>query len=73
MGSDNETSLLSLLCYVYVLGDLMMQLILIILTKRKATVVKDLDKCFYRSNENQCTYRKRITHPHHEISTNIPI
>jgi hypothetical protein len=36
----------------------MMQLALIVLTKRKETVVKDLDKRFYRSNESQCTYRK---------------
>jgi hypothetical protein len=30
----------------------MMQLILIILTKRKETAPKDLDKRFYRSNES---------------------
>jgi hypothetical protein len=29
----------------------MMQLVLIVLTKRKETVTKDLDKRFYRSNE----------------------
>jgi hypothetical protein len=50
----------------------MMQLILIILTKRKEKVAKDLDKHFYRSNESQCTYRKRINHPHHGLLTNIP-
>jgi hypothetical protein len=46
----------------------MMQLILIILTKRKEMVAKDLDKCFYRSNESQCTGRKWINHPHHLFS-----
>jgi hypothetical protein len=51
----------------------MMQLVLIILTKRKETVTKDLDKHFYRSNESQCTCRKRITHPHHELFTNISL
>jgi hypothetical protein len=30
----------------------MVQLILIVLTKRKETVAKDLDKYFYRSNES---------------------
>jgi hypothetical protein len=30
----------------------MMQLVLIVLTKRKETVGKDLDKRFYRSNES---------------------
>jgi hypothetical protein len=30
----------------------MMQLILIVLTKRKETVAKDLDKRFYHSNES---------------------
>jgi hypothetical protein len=30
----------------------MMQLVLIILTKRKGTVAKDLYKRFYRSNES---------------------
>jgi hypothetical protein len=29
----------------------MMQLVLIVLTKRKETVAKDLDKCFYHSIE----------------------
>jgi hypothetical protein len=42
----------------------MMQLILIVLTKREETVAKDLYKRFYRSNE---------THPHHGLFTNIPI
>jgi hypothetical protein len=51
----------------------MMQLVLIVLTKRKETVVKDLDKHFYRSNESQSTYRKRINYPHHGLFTNIPI
>jgi hypothetical protein len=50
----------------------MMQLVLIVLTK-KAMVTKDLDKHFYRSNESQCICRKRITHPHHGLFTNIPI
>jgi hypothetical protein len=31
---------------------LMMQLALIVLTKRKETVAKDLNKCFYCSNES---------------------
>jgi hypothetical protein len=30
----------------------MMQLVLIVLTKRKETVAKDLDNRFYRSNES---------------------
>jgi hypothetical protein len=51
----------------------MMQLILIVLTKRKETVAKDLDKHFYRSNESHCTYRKRINHLHHVLFTNIPL
>jgi hypothetical protein len=51
----------------------MMQLTLIVLTKRKETVAKDLDKRFYRSNENQSTCRKWINHPHHGLFTNIPI
>jgi hypothetical protein len=51
----------------------MMQLVLIVLTKREETVEKDFYKCFYRSNESQCTYRKWVTHPHHELFTNIPI
>jgi hypothetical protein len=51
----------------------MMQLILIILTKRKETVAKDLDKCFDHSNESQCTCRKWINHPYHGLFTNIPI
>jgi hypothetical protein len=51
----------------------MMQLILIVLTKRKETVAIDLDKCFYRSNESQCTCRKQINHPHHGLFTNIPL
>jgi hypothetical protein len=46
----------------------MMQLVLIVLTKRKETVVKDLDKHFYRSNESQCTCRKWI-----RLFTNIPL
>jgi hypothetical protein len=50
----------------------MMQLVLIILTKRKATVAKDLDKHFYRSNESQCTYRKQIIHLHHGFSLTSP-
>jgi hypothetical protein len=50
----------------------MIQLVLIVLTKRKAMVAKDLDKRFYRSNESQCTCRKRINHPHHGLFTNIP-
>jgi hypothetical protein len=37
----------------------MMQLILIVLTKSKATVVKGLDKRFYHSNESQCTAENR--------------
>jgi hypothetical protein len=36
----------------------MMQLVLIVLTKIKEMVAKNLDKYFYRSNESQCTYRK---------------
>jgi hypothetical protein len=28
---------------------------------------------FYCSNESQCTCRKRINLPHHELFTNIPI
>jgi hypothetical protein len=51
----------------------MMQLVLIILIKRKETVAKDLDKRFYHSNESQCTCRKQINHPHHGLFTNIPI
>jgi hypothetical protein len=51
----------------------MMQLVLIVLTKRKDTVAKDLDKHFYHSNESQCTCRKWINHPHHELLTNISI
>jgi hypothetical protein len=51
----------------------MMQLVLIILTKRKEIVAKYLDKRFYRSNESQCTCRKWITHLHHGLFTNIPI
>jgi hypothetical protein len=51
----------------------MMQLVLIILTQREETVAKDLDKHLYRSNESQCTCRKRINHPHHGLFTNIPI
>jgi hypothetical protein len=51
----------------------MMQLILIVLTKRGETVAKDLYKRFYRSNESQCTCRKWITHPYHGLFTNIPI
>jgi hypothetical protein len=51
----------------------MMQLALIALTKIKETVVKDLDKRFYRSNESQCTCRKRINHPHHGLFINIPL
>jgi hypothetical protein len=51
----------------------MMQLILIVLTKRKETVAKDLDNCFYRSNKSQCTCRKQINHLHHELFTNIPL
>jgi hypothetical protein len=43
----------------------MMQLVLIIRTKRKETVAKDLDKRFYYSHKSQCTCRKRINHPHH--------
>jgi hypothetical protein len=31
----------------------MMQLVLIVLTKRKETMAKDLDKRFYHSNESQ--------------------
>jgi hypothetical protein len=31
---------------------LMIQLVLIVLNKRKETVAKDLDKRFYRSNES---------------------
>jgi hypothetical protein len=42
----------------------MMQLVLIVLTRRKEMVAKDLDKHFYHCNESQCTYRKRINHPH---------
>jgi hypothetical protein len=39
MGSDSETYFfLSLLCYVFRLGDLMIQLVLIILTKRKEMI-----------------------------------
>jgi hypothetical protein len=51
----------------------MMQLVLFVLTKRKETVAKDLDKHLYHSNESQCTCKKRITHPHHRLFTNIPI
>jgi hypothetical protein len=51
----------------------MIQLVLIVLTKRGETVVKDLYKRFYRSNESQCTCRKWITHPHHGLFTYIPI
>jgi hypothetical protein len=51
----------------------MMQLVLIVLTKGKETVAKDLYKCFYRSNESQCTCRKRINHPYHGLFTNILI
>jgi hypothetical protein len=51
----------------------MMQLILIILTKRKGTVAKDLDKRFYRSNESQFTRRKWINQTHHGLFTNIPL
>jgi hypothetical protein len=60
----------------------MMQLVLFILTKRKETVAKDLDKHFYRSNESQCTCRKQITHPimsfsltssYNGLFTNIPL
>jgi hypothetical protein len=51
----------------------MMQLVLIVLTKRKEMVPKDLDKRFYRSNESQCTCRKRINHPYNELFTNIPL
>jgi hypothetical protein len=47
-----------------------MQLVLIVLTKRKATVAKDLDKRFHRFNESQCTCRKWINHPHHGLFTN---
>jgi hypothetical protein len=50
-----------------------MQLALIVLTKRKEMMVKDLDKRFYHSNESQCTYRKRINHPCHGLFTNIDI
>jgi hypothetical protein len=50
----------------------MMQLVLIILTKRKEMVAKDLDKHFYRSKESQCTCRKRINHPHHGLSLTSP-
>jgi hypothetical protein len=50
----------------------MMQLILLVLTKRKEMVSKDLNKCFYCSNESQCTCRKWITHPHHGLFINIP-
>jgi hypothetical protein len=41
----------------------MMQLALIVLTKRKEMMAKDLDKYFYRSNKSQYTYRKWINHP----------
>jgi hypothetical protein len=51
----------------------MMQLILIILSKRKEIVIKDIDKHFYRSNESQYTCRKRINHPPHGLFTNIPL
>jgi hypothetical protein len=51
----------------------MMQLVLIILTRRKETVAKDLDKHFHRSNESQCNCRKWINHPHHGLFTNIPL
>jgi hypothetical protein len=51
----------------------MMQLVLIVLTKTKETVAKDLDKRFYRSNEGQCICRKQITHPHRGLFTIIPI
>jgi hypothetical protein len=51
----------------------MMQLILIVLTKREETVANNLYKRFYRSNESQCTCRKWITHLHHGLFTNIPI
>jgi hypothetical protein len=50
-----------------------MQLILIILTKRKETVAKDLDKRFYHTNESQCTYRKWINQPLHRLFTNISL
>jgi hypothetical protein len=36
----------------------MMQLILIVHTKRKKTVTKDLDKHFYRSNESSVPTEK---------------
>jgi hypothetical protein len=51
----------------------MMQLVLIVLTKRKEAVAKDLDKYFYRSNESQYNCRKQINHPHHGLFANIPI
>jgi hypothetical protein len=51
----------------------MIQLILIVLTKQKETVAKDLNKRLYRSNESQYTCRKRINYPHHEFFTNILI
>jgi hypothetical protein len=51
----------------------MMQLTLIVITKKKEMVAKDLNKCFYHSNESQCTCRKWINHPHHGLFTNIPI
>jgi hypothetical protein len=50
-----------------------MQLALIVLTKRKETVTKDLDKHFYRSNVSQCTCRKRINHSDHGLLTNISL
>jgi hypothetical protein len=33
----------------------MMRLVLLVLTKRKEVMAKDLDKRFYCSNESQCT------------------
>jgi hypothetical protein len=60
----------------------MMQLILIVLTKRKETIRycelfgysgQFLDKRFYRLNESQCTYRKWISNPHYGLFTNIPL
>jgi hypothetical protein len=35
-----------------------MQLVLFVVTKRKETVAKDLDKHFYHPNESQCTRKK---------------
>jgi hypothetical protein len=51
----------------------MMQLVLIVLTKGKETVAKNLDKRFDRSNKSQCNYRKQINHLHHGLFTNILI